>query len=84
LGDISFSIYLSHAIILSGAALLAVSLRLDHGSLFARTIFLIVVCAASLGVSYLAWQAIERPGQAAGRAWQRRLARRPATGELVG
>lgn len=83
-GEISFSSYLSHAIIISGGGLLASSLGLGDGSLFLRTMFLIVCGSVILGVSYLSWRSIERPGRAAGRAYWRRLDRRVGAGQATG
>lgn len=74
LGEISFSIYLSHGIILSGAVILARSLGLANEPLLPRLFFMGAVVLAILGVSTLSWRYIELPGQRAGRRLQRRLA----------
>lgn len=78
LGEISFSIYLSHAIIISCGVLLAFSLGLANASEAVRLVFLSGICAAILGVSFLSWKMIERPSQVAGRRFQNHLDRQSA------
>jgi peptidoglycan/LPS O-acetylase OafA/YrhL len=84
LGEISFSIYLSHAIILSGSALVAGSLSLADMSIFTRMIFLALTGLLIIGASALSWRVVERPCQAAGRTCQRRIGRRTAAGRVAG
>ncbi len=70
LGWISFSIYLSHAIILNAGKFVVMRAGLDMTSPTTAMLMVAVLVAVIFGVSHLTWRFVELPGQAAGRRWQ--------------
>ncbi|GGI67616.1 acyltransferase [Polymorphobacter multimanifer] len=67
LGSISFSIYLSHAIIINGCKLVLARTGVELASPPAAALLVLTLIGAILAVSTLTWRLVERPGQDAGR-----------------
>jgi peptidoglycan/LPS O-acetylase OafA/YrhL len=63
LGDVSFSIYLVHIIVLGCVAAAVDRFHLNGASLFARLSVSLAFPLLVLAVAYLAWRLIEKPSQ---------------------
>jgi peptidoglycan/LPS O-acetylase OafA/YrhL len=63
LGEVSFSIYLTHVILLGTMTLIGGRLDVADASLALRIGFVLLLGAAVVPVSYATWRFIERPGQ---------------------
>ena len=73
LGDISYSIYLTHAVILGTGLAVARSGVVQGLGLPCQFAVLVVSLLFVIPFSYATWRYVEVPGQAAGRLFMRRL-----------
>ena len=73
-GDMSYSIYLAHVLVLAvtGRAWLALSGSLASNP-FAVAVWWIITVAAVLGIAYLSYRLIERPVMKLSRTWRIRV-----------
>jgi peptidoglycan/LPS O-acetylase OafA/YrhL len=69
LGEVSFSIYLTHAILLGTMTLVWDRLDVADASLALRILCTVLLYSAVVPVSYATWRFIELPGQRLARGW---------------
>ena len=72
LGDVSYSIYLTHAVILGTGLAIARSSLVQPLGLTCQFAVLTVALLVVIPLAYLTWRFVETPGQAVGRLWMRR------------